>query len=905
MNTPLPGLVVDIEGRVDKLEKAMTRANAIHGRGSKALEARARQSAQNMERTYAKSAESIGSKLSNMFAPLLRGGAVTAAVGGTVMAVKEMASSIAEVDREARKAGVTSKVWQQWTQVAVGTGMSIDGVTDALKELNIRGDEFAKTGKGSAQEAFQRLGYTATDVAQKLKDPSRFIDEIIGKLQQMDAAAQTRILDEVFGGTGAEQMAKALGLSVTEIQKMRSEAATFTDEQIEAAKKIDAEFSTMWRNFTVYAKQAAIEGVGVAGKIIGALRGDFLPGYDEAKGNVARLSSPEAQLKRLQAQRQSIVDQIASVKAEPFNVLKESELRTLEATLKALDEQIHDVTGGSEEFKQALKELSGMTTRLDSGFEKNVTSTANFKSALVELKNLVPELKAELDTLATTDGIDAAYQNAMKNARTMSEVMSATDLANRAKSIAKFGKHDNILDLIASVESGGDYNATLDHGRWTGGAQNLTGMTLNQVRDLQRQMLGNPANRALYGEGKGSSALGRYQITGATLEGLMKELGLSGDRLYDENTQDELARALLRRRGNNPAELRKEWTGLNRVDDGTIGSAYSGTATAAQPLAPTTGQQQAIDLAKQQDEARKSLNRTVQEGLDLARFEQSISGMAANQQRVELQLYQAQAEAKRQGITLSDTEIAKMREKITMTEGIKGKTQEAADSAEGLRNAQEYFAESFTSSLSGLLTGTQTLQGALRGLLNSLVDATLQAALLGKGPLSGLFGGMGGGIFGKLFGIGGGAFPPAPVGLYDRGGYTGDGGKLEPAGVVHRGEYVMSKAATSRIGIANLEAMHRGALRGSFDTGGYAGNAPAIRRPDLKATNSNAPTAPAQNITISAPVTVNASGGTPEQNQDLAKQVSREIEATMRGVVIQELQTQMRPGNMLSAGKGR
>ncbi len=892
MNTPLPGLVVDIEGRVDKLEKAMAKANAIHGRGSKSLEARARQSARNMEQTYAKSAESIGSKLEKMFAPLARGGAVTAAIGGTVMAVKEIASSIAEVDREARKAGVTSKVWSQWTYVATATGMSIDGVTDALKELNIRGDEFAKTGKGSAQEAFTRLGYSASDVAARLKDPNRFLDEIIGKLQKLDSAAQTRILDEVFGGTGAEQMAKVLGLSVAEIQKMRSEAATFTDEQIAAAKKIDAEFATMWRNFTVYAKQAAVEGVGIAGKIIGALRGDFLPGYDDAKGNVARLSSPEQQLKRLQAQRQSILADIEREKANPGNALQQAELRNLETALKAVDEQIHAVTGGSDEFKQSLKELSAMTTRLDGGFENNVASAENFKAALTELKNLVPDLKAELESLGTVDAINAQYLKAVSDPkiRSMGQVLQATGLANRAKSIATFGKHDNMLDLIAAVESGGDYNATLDHGRWTNGAQNLTGMTLNQVRALQRQMLADPANRALYGEGKGSSALGRYQITGATLEGLMKELGLSGDRLYDENTQDELARALLRRRGNDPAELRKEWTGLKRVDDGTISSAYSGTPTAAQPLTPTDGQQQAIDLAKQQDEARQSLNRTVQEGLDLARFEQSISGMSAGQQRVELQLYQAQVEAKRQGITLSDAELARMREKLTMTGQLNAKNQEVAASAEGLQTAQQYFAEGFTSSLSGLLTGTQTLEGAVQSLLSSLIDATLQAALLGKGPLSGLMGGMGSGILGAIFG-------------FSEGGYTGNGGKYQPAGVVHRGEYVMSKAATARIGVDNLEAMHRGALRGAYDVGGYVGSAPAIRRPNLKAANSNATTAPP--ISIHAPITVNGSAGTPEQNADLAKQMQKQLEGTMRGVVCDELGRQMRPGNMLSAGRGR
>lgn len=496
----------------------------------------------------------------------------------------------------------------------------------------------------------------------------------------------------------------------------------------------------------------------------------------------------------------------------------------------------------------------------------------------------MPDLKAELDALATTDGIDAAYSKAVQNARTMGEVMSATDLANRAKSIVRFGKHDNILDLIASVESGGDYNATLDNGRWTGGAQNLTGMTLSQVRALQRQMLADPANRALYGDGKGSSALGRYQITGATLEGLMKELGLSGDRLYDEATQDELARALLRRRGSDPASLRQEWTGLKRVDDGTIRTAYGATPNEAQPLTPTDSERQRTELLKQQADARKSLNQTVQEGLDLARFEQSISGLSASQQRIELAVYQAQQEAKRAGITLDAQELAALREKITLTQQLDGQNREVAASSEGLRTAQQYFAESFTSSLSGLLTGTQTLDGALKNLLNSLIDATLQAALLGKGPLGGILGGAGTGILGAIFG-------------FADGGYTGDGGKYEPAGVVHRGEYVMSKAATRRIGVGNLEALHRGAL-GGFAEGGYVGTAPVIRKPDLKASNSNTPSGSPVNINTN--VTVNASGGTPEQNNDLAGKLGKQIEQQMRSVVADELRRQSKVGNFMN-----
>jgi hypothetical protein len=42
------------------------------------------------------------------------------------------------------------------------------------------------------------------------------------------------------------------------------------------------------------------------------------------------------------------------------------------------------------------------------------------------------------------------------------------------------------------------------------------------------------------------------------------------------------------------------------------------------------------------------------------------------------------------------------------------------------------------------------------------------------------------------------------------GGYTGEGGRLEPAGVVHRREFVMNAQATSRIGVPTLEALQAG-----------------------------------------------------------------------------------------------
>ncbi|HFL5171403.1 TPA: phage tail tape measure protein, partial [Escherichia coli] len=82
------------------------------------------------------------------------------------------------------------------------------------------------------------------------------------------------------------------------------------------------------------------------------------------------------------------------------------------------------------------------------------------------------------------------------------------------------------------------------------------------------------------------------------------------------------------------------------------------------------------------------------------------------------------------------------------------------------------------------------------------------------------------------------------------GGYTGSGGKYEPAGVVHRGEFVFTKEATSRIGVGNLYRMMKG-----YATGGYVGG------------GGTGPAAAPFGVSVYAPVTVeNASGNAQQQN---------------------------------------
>lgn len=74
---------------------------------------------------------------------------------------------------------------------------------------------------------------------------------------------------------------------------------------------------------------------------------------------------------------------------------------------------------------------------------------------------------------------------------------------------------------------------------------------------------------------------------------------------------------------------------------------------------------------------------------------------------------------------------------------------------------------------------------------------------------------FGGGSAGNLFS----SFSSA-IG-FASGGYTGNGGKYEPAGTVHKGEFVFTKEATSRIGVDNLYKLMRG-----YANGGVVGSGP-------------------------------------------------------------------------------
>lgn len=123
-----------------------------------------------------------------------------------------------------------------------------------------------------------------------------------------------------------------------------------------------------------------------------------------------------------------------------------------------------------------------------------------------------------------------------------------------------------LLQLIASAESKGNYNAYF--GNANNKAVDFTNMSIAQVQQWQAEFIA---------DGNPSSAVGRYQIVNTTLAGLVSRLGIDANQKFDAATQDQLAIALLERRGseeyvNNQltreqfaANLAKEWAALPKV----------------------------------------------------------------------------------------------------------------------------------------------------------------------------------------------------------------------------------------------------------------------------------------------------------------------------------------------------
>ncbi|HDX3903562.1 TPA: phage tail tape measure protein, partial [Escherichia coli] len=142
----------------------------------------------------------------------------------------------------------------------------------------------------------------------------------------------------------------------------------------------------------------------------------------------------------------------------------------------------------------------------------------------------------------------------------------------------------------------------------------------------------------------------------------------------------------------------------------------------------------------------------------------------------------------------------------------------AMDSFSQVKSAATQTVDGIAQNMAAMLTGSeQNWRSFTRSVLSMMTEILLKQAMVGiVGSIGSAIGGAAGG---GSSASGGTAIQAAAAKFhFATGGFTGTGGKYEPAGIVHRGEFVFTKEATSRIGVGNLYRLMRG-----YATGGYVG----------------------------------------------------------------------------------
>lgn len=254
-----------------------------------------------------------------------------------IQAAKTAADAVANIGDEARRAGLSAKVFQEWAYVAEQARIPVDAITDGLKELQLRADEFAVTGKGSAAEAFERLGLTPQEVKEKLKDPSELLLLLVERTRQLkDTAAGIRIFDELFGGTGGERMVALIEQGEAGIRAQIKAANdlghVLSDDVILKAQEIDRQFNAISMTVGNTLKSAIVSVVASMMDLMDSLR---------AVEN-QRASTIQNSINGIMAQKQEVAKSLAAVDAADSRLNDRQKARargTHEITMQQLNER--------------------------------------------------------------------------------------------------------------------------------------------------------------------------------------------------------------------------------------------------------------------------------------------------------------------------------------------------------------------------------------------------------------------------------------------------------------------------------------------------------------------------------------------------------------------------------------
>lgn len=239
--------------------------------------------------------------------------------------------------------------------------------------------------------------------------------------------------------------------------------------------------------------------------------------------------------------------------------------------------------------------------------------------------------------------------------------------------------------------------------------------------------------------------------------------------------------------------------------------------------------------------------------------------------------------------------------------GLKVGLEEYAESAQNVFGAFRDFSQQALSSVSSAITefvttGKMNFKSLTKSILTNIIEI-INKMLVAKAIQSAM-GWMGVGGGGGGAGKATGGLQQAYTGGYIRGyatggsveelisrvGFTGRGNKYEPAGIVHKGEFVFTKEATKRIGVNNLYELMESAQKGYAD-GGYVNARPAPIAVMRQSKSSGG-------INVTTNVAVNmASNNTETSKENLdSGQIKGQMTAIIQTEVNETIQKLVSPG---------
>ena len=772
-------LVVMLEARVTEFERRMQQAERRGTQTYQGLRRNSQSATRQMEADMIRSTGSINRAIASTtgrigsLAASFAGGVVAgAAVGmfaGVTGSIATTIRSMAELGDEAKRAGLSAQSFQEWKYVADQNRVGVDALVDGFKELSLRADEFITTGKGSSAEAFTRLGLSAEALAQKLKDPSALMLEIMGRLEGLDKAAQIRIADEIFGGTGGEQFIQMLGqgegaLQAT-INRAHETGAVLDDELIQKAEEIDRKFAQLTGTVGNFAKRVVVEVV-AAGIELSDLR-DRLDGLFASEDQGRAILGDE--LYDSLAQNRDMVDQ----NAESLGILNQQYMALAEEADRsgiALIDAISRLDSmGYEDAADGLRAAYSEMQALVEAFRQGEVSGEDFTAKLGDIE----------------DAAGAAFDQ-----------LDASDRVQFSGVISQLERLGGVIGGIISLA--GSMGAALARAAGVSPDQKA-GQALRDRHAAEAASLDSLEAQRAATEGFTQAETARNSASAEQLrlqreiEAVRNRAGESGASLTEQQATDFASASLA------AEDARRE---AGRAGGGGGGAKGGGAKS---------GGREKLDEYQREAEAIRDRTLALQaEAASLVVVAESGTdyGDALEYARTRAELLRAAQEAGKAITPELTAEIDQLAQGY-VTAGLEAEA--AAKKMEQIQEQSERGKSALEGMFGSIIDGSMSAKDAVMQLLAEIAKAQMMKGLMalpGMGATSGVLGGLLG---------------------FASGGFTGMGGKYDPAGIVHRGEYVMSAQAVQRLGVGNLDAMHKSALRGYASGGPVGMSAPPQR----------------------------------------------------------------------------